>query len=87
MLPVYENSKQSFVLTPNIILISLRKNALANEQEVLSKFMKFQHEYSALESPIVDYFERYQYVDIRRASHNCILFSTRCMYSDCMTNA
>jgi hypothetical protein len=73
-LPVYKNSNQPFVLTPKIILIPLRKKASANEQELLSKFMKFQYEYSALEPPVVNYRERY--VDIRRTSHDSILFPT-----------
>jgi len=72
--PVYEDFNQPFVLTPRIILISLRKKALAKEQELLFKFMKFQYEYSALEPPVVNYLERY--VDIRRTSHDCILFPT-----------
>jgi hypothetical protein len=64
-LPVYDYSNQSFVLTPHVNLISLRDNAFANEEEVLSKCMKFQHEYSAREPSIVDYVERH--VNARRA--------------------
>ena len=73
-LSVFQDSNQSFVLSSNIILISLRKNAFAKHLEVLSKGMKFQYEYSPLEPPVVNCLERY--VDISLASRNCILFPT-----------